>query len=476
MGLRVAFFGYSWAPDQKLDAYQQALVDAFVKKGAQVEIFLANYMPDGDLLRGIKPQLIQPILSHLKNFNPTLIVSMNRGGLTQEMKASVSAPVITWIVDDLAHLFDPDGNNSFAHIATDKDPVIISSYELMGLLLKECPSGAKNIHFLPSATDYQRFRTCQLPKKFNLSFVGSYLSTEKIGKFIEKQLKDPKDIQDFCNILDQMSKNYRFDFDGVISNTNLGKLANDMSWSTAQLRLEMACILSAKARLDAVDATCDLGLALFGGESWLSPILTHNYSALKSFQRKQKVRSHQDLIEVYQSSKICFNVSQIQTPSALSYRSFDILASDALLIQPYHSDSDAFKIFGNDCPIPMYKNLEELRSLCEYYLANETERLEKVRQCHEIIKKGFSFDDRVVDLIRIVGKQDTPPHPEPGFILRKPEWFERSPFRLKFWKLAFRKLVVKFLTYTISRKNRMRLAHQLMLEENEAQKSETKNH
>ena len=170
MGLRIAFFGYSWSPDLKLDAYQQALVDAFVKRGAKVEIFLANYMTEFDLLRGLKSHLPSAILSQLKQFNPTFIISMNRGGLTQEMKASLKMPVITWIVDDFAHLFDPDNQNSLETIATDKDPVIVSSYELLSRLKERCPKGISNIHFLPSATDYESFKSCKLPKKYNLSF------------------------------------------------------------------------------------------------------------------------------------------------------------------------------------------------------------------------------------------------------------------------------------------------------------------
>ena len=96
-------------------------------------------------------------------------------------------------------------------------------------------------------------------------------------------------------------------------------------------------------------------------------------------------------------------MSQMQSGAALPYRVIDILASDALLITNYHPQSDAFAIFGKDCPIVMYKNLDELSTLCEYYLSHEDERRRLVVKCNEMVKHGFDFRDRCQDILDLCG-------------------------------------------------------------------------
>ena len=87
----------------------------------------------------------------------------------------------------------------------------------------------------------------------------------------------------------------------------------------------------------------------------------------------------------------------------MPFRVMDIMASDALLITQYHPESDIFSIFGKECPVVMYKNLDELSELCEYYLSHEDERIRLVRLCNEMVRNGFDFRDRCLDILKLVG-------------------------------------------------------------------------
>jgi len=50
-------------------------------------------------------------------------------------------------------------------------------------------------------------------------------------------------------------------------------------------------------------------------------------------------------------------------------------------------------VFGEDCPVPTYADLDELERLCVHYLGNETERRRLVAKCNALVAEGFSFLD-----------------------------------------------------------------------------------
>lgn len=81
----------------------------------------------------------------------------------------------------------------------------------------------------------------------------------------------------------------------------------------------------------------------------------------------------------------------------------DVMASGALLITRHAPDSDLIRVFGADCPVPTYRNLDELEQLCAHYLANEDERREVVARCNALVGPDYSFAARARDLLGAVG-------------------------------------------------------------------------
>jgi spore maturation protein CgeB len=145
------------------------------------------------------------------------------------------------------------------------------------------------------------------------------------------------------------------------------------------------------------------GLALFGNPGWRK-LLTHNAAVLASLQSGPALTKHADLRRVYNSSKISINLPQAHVAQdAVQYRVTDVMASNALMITKHNPTSDLYRVFGEDCPIPTYSDLEELERLCVHYLANEAARREIVAQCNSLVATGFSFAERAADLLRIVG-------------------------------------------------------------------------
>ena len=441
-GFNVAFFGYSWTPDLEPDAYQSALIRAFIQRGANVKFFHSNKFTAENPTRGLSRRFKkQKLMEELRDFRPALVLSMNRGGLDAEMKSRIAAPVVTWIVDDFTHLFDPDGQGVFDGVVTRKDPVVVSSLEVWETLRRMYPDLRENIHFVASATEFDEFRQVSLPKSVPISFVGSYLDLGAADAFIKFVIKEKKSLEAFYLLLDHLRLDYSGDFEKVLEKAKLVSIVEKMGWDLIVAKRELANLISARDRLEAVRQTYDLGLHLYGGQSWLVPLTSIHLDALKCLKVNQVIRSRADLVGVYQSSKICFNVNQIQTRGALSYRVFDILASDSLLIQPYHPDSDAFSLFGKNCPIPMYRNFSELRALCQYFLTHEDERLEKVRLCQDLVKSGFSFRDRINDLVKIGKVNEQAIEIRPALIKTRPENYMR---RFAFSGITWRRFIIQF--------------------------------
>ena len=66
-----------------------------------------------------------------------------------------------------------------------------------------------------------------------------------------------------------------------------------------------------------------------------------------------------------------------------------------------YPQSDLFRLFGKEAPIPTYRNVEDLRRLVQHYLADEDERRNLVAECNKLVASGFSFMDRVRELFQI---------------------------------------------------------------------------
>jgi spore maturation protein CgeB len=82
---------------------------------------------------------------------------------------------------------------------------------------------------------------------------------------------------------------------------------------------------------------------------------------------------------------------------------FDIMASPSLLITEHHPNSDLYALFGEDCPVPMYRDFDHLRELCAFYLDNEDERRRVVERCNALVDERFLLRNRLSEMLRLAG-------------------------------------------------------------------------
>jgi hypothetical protein len=97
------------------------------------------------------------------------------------------------------------------------------------------------------------------------------------------------------------------------------------------------------------------------------------------------------------------NIPNVQNCAGLAVRVFDVMASPSLLITEYHPDSDLIRLFGADCPVPMYKDFGHLRELCRHYLDHEEERLALVAKCNALVGSAFLLPNRLGEMLAAGG-------------------------------------------------------------------------
>lgn len=130
----------------------------------------------------------------------------------------------------------------------------------------------------------------------------------------------------------------------------------------------------------------DLGLCIYGTPNWGTdmPFL----QKLSLCYNNKLVYSLQDQQNIYNSSKIGFNVNHVQAMSGFSWRVADIMASNACLVSEYKPD---FGVLFPKIKLPLFNSQFEARELCVKLLKDESLRKDIVSACNEVIDEKYRF-------------------------------------------------------------------------------------
>lgn len=146
--------------------------------------------------------------------------------------------------------------------------------------------------------------------------------------------------------------------------------------------------ISGLRRLHHLEAISDLGLDL-RGVGWIDPSIAYFPGVAFSYN-KEPVFTLEDNQNLYNRSKIGFNINHIQAKTGFSWRVCEIMASNACLVAEYKQDMlSAFP----GVKLPMYNSPYEARELCKKLLDSDEERQEIVSASHEIIESRYRFSN-----------------------------------------------------------------------------------
>ncbi len=412
--MKIAFFGYAWNKALQPDAYMSETITALAGTGADVDVYLGSQLTKEYGIYGLNAAM-QPgrIGAFIAAQGYDAAVSFNNSMLIPEVLAAMPGRIVTVIVDEPEHLFDYHRTGPWPVFASDVEIVAMSS-RLEQRLIEAVPGVRQRLRFMLPATNVV---AGPRPEPFlPISWVASYVGDANLDQYMQLVAESP-DVRTLtlrCLQIIERDGDLRSIRDTA---TPEAALIAALPWSFDFFQTQMQNVLTNRARLAVVERLAKHGLALFGNAGWRK-LLTHDGAVLQALQSGPAPGSHADLTRIYNASRISINAPQAHTAvGAVQYRMIDVMASGALLITRHDQPSDLNRVFGDDCPVPTWRDLDELERLCVHYLAHEDERRELVARCNALLASGYSFAERARELLGAVGV--TPPQAAaPGLVRR----------------------------------------------------------
>ena len=402
---RIAIFAYSWtlSNHEQLDGYLDRFVSQMSGFGFDIDVYFANHFTSHAGILGIGNDVdIEKLNKFFKSNDYKMVLSFNNALVSEKIRGSISCPIISLIVDDFNHLFNHDLSGIYDQFSL-VDKVMFSSYAHIDRLLANNELVKGKVHFYPTATSADNSNAGinnSNNVRFNISWVASLLDVSGITLLYQRCVYCSDRIQLLNNAVSSVRRGEEIRRSDHFGTETLDDLLREHCWTFGFFEMQIQNLISNEIRVAVANKLHALDLTIFGNLEWINAS-GYNSKILDSYQAGIRVSSHADIMRIYNSSKICVNIPQVQTGSALPFRVVDIMASKALLITNYHPRSDLFRVFGQDCPVVMYKDLDHLHSLCEYYLCHEDERESLVNQCNKLVSSGFDFSDRCADILRL---------------------------------------------------------------------------
>lgn len=412
--MKLAFFGYAWNKALQPDAYMSETIASLAATGADVDVYLGSQLTKDFGIYGLN-EAMQParIGAFIAQQGYDAAVSFNNSMLIPEVLAGVRGRTVTVIVDEPEHLFDYHRTGPWPVFASDVEIVAMSS-RLEQRLLDAVPDVRPRLHFMLPATNI--VAGPRPDPVLPISWVASYVGDANLEQYMQL-VGDAPDVRTLtisCLRIIERDGDLR-----SIRGTTAPEAAliDALPWSFDYFQTQMQNVLTNRARLAVVERLAKHGLALFGSAGWRK-LLTHDEAVMQALQSGPAPASHADLTRIYNASRLSINAPQAHTAvGAVQYRMIDVMASGALLITRRDRPSDLNRVFGDDCPVPTYRDLDELERLCVHYLAHEDERRELVARCNALLASGYSFAERAAQLLGIAGLQP-PGAALPGLVRR----------------------------------------------------------
>jgi hypothetical protein len=412
----VVAFIHTYAGDGSFDPFMSSLIEAFEAQGARLHVIRTNDLVDNLAARSLSRAVSEDkLLRHIKSIRPAFILSTNRGGITQRMMQELECPIISWLVDHVP--FEHHGGNSDTLFGA-RDHVVVSASAMVAAIQERYPALGGRTHYLPFATEPRGHEEIA-PRSpdINISFVGTFFYGNEFVLLLRRYRNDARISTSLLAAASAVERDFKTDITELVDKLGLSEVLTQNGVRVPNLQMAMANVASMNKRIRLLDAVSDLGLLLWGTENWIDAA-AYSLPLLRCYRFGEFIRTREQLTDVYARSRIAVDIPHVQAVGGLPYRVFDILASPALLITEHHPESDLYRLFGKDAPIPTYRNGEDLRRIVQHYLANEDERRDVVSKCNALVADRFSFTDRVRELFQIVGAPL--PNGQRGEIIRIP--------------------------------------------------------
>jgi glycosyltransferase involved in cell wall biosynthesis len=329
---------------------------------------------------------------------PDVILVCN-GASSGIVSDQVKRPRITWMLDHPRYFCSTETEPSFTTM-----DIVVYFDRAYAPYFDHLP--IKTSRYIPATASVKRKGIVKKEFKVPILFVGSYTPIEaflkdvgekqkdEIFAFLEDLLLHPKshgsERMDAVGLSDHTRKQLRLRADVYINTLH-------RQFSNEQIALDyfLYSVANSYKRDKIVAALLDLGLVIYGSESWRAFLGKNNASLYRGWMNPE------NLADAYASAEIVLNIHSLQCPTCLNPRDMDVLASGGCLLTDWVEDIDHGLITPDlDCVV--YANTTDLRERAMELLSNKSKR-EAIRQHgHETYLAKHTPKHRAEEMIKLL--------------------------------------------------------------------------
>ncbi len=335
-------------------------------------------------------EFIKNILQIISEFKPDFVMTINHLGFDNEgrfteMLEELELPFVSWFVDSPNVILD-----SFHRNVSDYANIFVWDKDYIDDLKNV---GYKNVDYLPLATSPEIFFPTESSKIIDVSFVGSSMFYA-----INKNMKSFSHRPDLLNLfeitaqhflsnkfrfvsqsIEKLSDKYRYYFD---SNDQEKDFEATVLWRATQIY-----------RLSGIKKLAEFNPNIYGDPNW-------KYLLDERYNLNSELSYYDNLSEMYNMSKINFNMTSRQMKNSVNQRIFDVPAVGGFLLTDYKSQLE--EIYDLKTDIATFKNVDEIPSLIKYYLKNPEVREKMSKNAYKKVVENQTYELRIKKLVLIM--------------------------------------------------------------------------
>lgn len=402
----------------RTDFWSQAKYPKFQSAAPRVLFFDSRYFLCGEIHAAMKrlgldyrtilidrsgtgsQTFIEDLLKTIVDFKPDFILTVNHFGLDREGKLAgllndLSLPLASWFVDN-PHLI----LHEYAHPGADNTAIF--TYDA-GNLEQMHARGFSNVHYLPLATDPERFHpglAPQAPDQWHtdISFVGNSM-VRPVKENLELAQLPPSHKEGYADIAEA------FEASGETSVLAFFE-KHAPEWQSVHARLATAENRLALESLITWEATRQYRLACVSGIMNFAPLIVGDdgwHAQLEQWMDWQYLSGldyYDDLPRFYPCSSVNFNCTSRQMKGAVNQRVFDVPACGGFLLTDYREQMEA--LFDLETEVAIYESPEAIPDQVKKYLSDEKKREKITAAARKRILAEHTYEKRVAKLITVM--------------------------------------------------------------------------
>lgn len=351
--------------------FYDGLIQEFLKNGNDVYCYIRPIVNRKYDFSGPIPSIL---LKELRQIDPDLFIIINNQ--FWDVSDYFQCPIVCYSVD--SPLFY--GNLDLLKQKKDRFKFVVQQSAEINLLNEIIGPNPNNIELIFPVSPINPLNE---PKKVNISFLGSQWIWEGLPSLYEYMKKNPTredsffarrihkkilDGEDYTSAIKDIQNQYK-----ELSKPKL-VIKNNYLYVARMSGLRRAQYLSVLS---------DLGLEIYGN-FWATSCMAYFPDLVLSYVA-QPIITTREVEELYNQSKICFQLNHIQAQSGFSWKIADIMSSSGCLVTNF--TTDFHRLFGAN--IPTFTSTFEARELCKKILKSKSMREDIVSYSNEKAKELF---------------------------------------------------------------------------------------